>query len=520
MSGRWRRGARWFLLSLSCALGLANSLRAHPIPRENHDRVIVVRPMPEGVWIQYFLLVDAGQASRDLRDVELPGVTTLEQLCQEYTRYMAPILAGNLMVRLDGRTIPLRIVRQNSEVLDHFRCEIHLRGDWKLQPGRPYAFAFREGNFDLDTFSHLEVSLTSGRGIRLGSVTAADRALQDRPALDRKRGDMERLRRLSATLTLAQDDPPAEYKPTAPPPPEAPRSRPRHTIVAENHPGTPDGAGIVKPFRQRAPASRATADRQGLVELLLDDRRSFAVLLLIMAGLGAAHALTPGHGKTLVAAYLVGERGTVWHALVLGVVTTLTHTGAVIALAALGYVFPDAVPATARATQLVGGLLIALLGLWLLMRRLSGQADHIHLGRGHHHHHHGHDQDHTHDHEHVHRPADGTSSVGWWHLVVLGMHGGIVPCWDAIVILTLGVTTGRLRMALPLLLAFSAGLAGVLVTLGIGVVWARRWAGTRWGSHAHWQRLTRLLPIASALVITVLGLWLCYDSTHTPSVSP
>src|SRR5262249_19119042 len=139
-----------------------------------------------------------------------------------------------------------------------------------------------------------------------------------------------------------------------------------------------------------------------LLLLLLDSQQGFFVLLVLAAFFGALHALTPGHGKTLVAAYLVGERGTVWHAILLGVVTTLTHTGAVLVLAAvLPWLFPQVVPEQIqRVLGLAGGLLIAGFGFWLLLRRLSGKADHIHIG-GHGHHHHDHDHDHSHaDHEH------------------------------------------------------------------------------------------------------------------------
>src|SRR5262249_19033555 len=159
---------------------------------------------------------------------------------------------------------------------------------------------------------------------------------------------------------------------------------------------------------------------------------------------GAAHALTPGHGKTLVAAYLVGERGTAVHALILGLVTTATHTGAVLLLAALLlFFFPHAVPHDVQLVLgLVGGLLVAALGLWLLLRRLSGGPDHVHFGGGHHHHHHGqHHSDHYHDeHGHVHPlPAVG-GPVGWWGLVVLGVSGGIIPCWDAILMLGFAIS--------------------------------------------------------------------------------
>src|SRR5262249_34055315 len=156
-------------------------------------------------------------------------------------------------------------------------------------------------------------------------------------------------------------------------------------------------------------------------------------LLLMAAAFGAVHALTPGHGKTLVAAYLVGERGTAWHALVLGIVTTLAHTGAVLVLAlVLPVFFPNSLEHAVGTLGLIAGLLIVGLGFWLLLRRLRGRADHFHLGgHAHHHHHHG---DHFHDaHGHAHPLPNTGGPVGWWGLVLLGLSGGMVPCVDAIV---------------------------------------------------------------------------------------
>ena len=94
--------------------------------------------------------------------------------------------------------------------------------------------------------------------------------------------------------------------------------------------------------------------------------------------------------------------------------------------------------------------------------------------------------------------------------MVLGMSGGIVPCWDAVAMLVLAVGMGQLALALPVLVAFSAGLAGVLVLVGVLVVHARGFAQSRWGE----GRLARALPVLSAVVITALGAWLCYDSVH------
>jgi len=148
---------------------------------------------------------------------------------------------------------------------------------------------------------------------------------------------------------------------------------------------------------------------------------------------------------------------------------------------------------------LVGGLLIAGLGLWLLMQRLAGQADHVHLGGGHHHHH---------------GEKEEPSRPGWAGLVLLGISGGIVPCWDAIAMLALAISAQRLWLGLPLLLAFSAGLAGVLVALGLAVVRARDLAGQRLESERV-RRFLRVLPILSAVVITALGLWLCFESVQS-----
>jgi ABC-type nickel/cobalt efflux system permease component RcnA len=273
--------------------------------------------------------------------------------------------------------------------------------------------------------------------------------------------------------------------------------------------------------------------------------------MVLAALFGAAHAMTPGHGKTLVAAYLVGERGTVGHAILLGLTTTLTHTAAVWILAvALPLCFGGSSPGDVqRVLELAGGLLVAGLGAFLLLRRLTGGHDHIHLVGGHHHHHHhpGHDHSHDHDHghghdhhhgpghDHVHEhsavgvttapaaaavvaalppPVTKPARPGWWQVMVLGVGGGIVPCWDAIFMLAVAISSGRFWLGLPLLLAFSAGLAGVLVAIGVGVVHARNFVGRRWGGAARLRPVVRMLPIASAAFITVMGLWLCYGSLH------
>ena len=481
-----------FLCAL-CAL-CGESVFAHPVPKQNHDRTIEVKLKPDAVVVEYHLEVDEYRAVRDLPREDIERIHSPEAIPRVFMEYLAPILRDNLFARLDGKKLTFTGEgKRDDTVKDHLRCNFTFTAAWTAAPGRPHMFEFREANYDQEDFNRLYLTLTAEPNVSLQKVTAADKALLERPPLELKPGDSERLRKVSATFVLTgAAEPKRENKGTAP----------------------PDVA--ASPSEENGPP-------RNLLHLLLDTRRGLAVLLLLAAGFGAIHALTPGHGKTLVAAYLVGERGTVWHALALGVMTTLTHTGAVFVLALVFLISPEAARLISNVQGLIGGLFIAGLGLWLLLRRLAGRADHFHLGGHSHHHHHPHE--HPHDHEHAHADHShgplvaGGTSVRWWHLLLLGMRGGMVPCWDAIILLGLAISAHRLELGIPLLLAFSAGLAGVLVALGVGVVWARNWAIARWGDEPRLRKLVRALPLASAALITALGLWLCYDSLH-PEMPP
>jgi ABC-type nickel/cobalt efflux system permease component RcnA len=532
---------------------------AHPVPKENHDRTITVWLRPGVVIVQYRLEIDEARAVLDLAHTDLSGITTADAFRAAFVRYFAPILADNLVAKLDGKSLAFTCKERKYELLDHLRCDFLFEAPCHPEADQPHAFTFRDSNYELDDFSRLIVSLQGGRGVQLESLTEPSPSLQQKPPLARGPGDLEKLRSLKATVRILSPDsePPAEAKPAPAPELQGYRRGPRlkdvPTIKAASAPPAPeryragpregDLVAVSKPINSRTsvpphPLERPlSGDKEspdatpagptsshadnGLWGLLLDTRRGFIMLLLIAAGLGAAHALTPGHGKTLVAAYLVGERGTIWHAILLGLITTITHTGAVIALAALGRFLPESiVQGTMQWTQRIVGASIAVLGFWLLLRRLAGLADHVHIGghgHGHGHgHSHGHGHGHGHGHDHGWAPPPA-GKVGWWHLAILGMQGGLVPCWDAIVLLSLAVASGRFWIALPLLLAFSAGLAGVLVGIGIGVVIARNWAGVRFGSHPRLQAFVRLLPTLSAITIIAMGLWLCYDSAHAPT---
>jgi ABC-type nickel/cobalt efflux system permease component RcnA len=236
-----------------------------------------------------------------------------------------------------------------------------------------------------------------------------------------------------------------------------------------------------------------------------------ALALATALGVGAVHALEPGHGKALVAAYLVGARGTARHAVFLGLVVTASHTAGVfllglITLYASRYVVPERLYPWLGA---ISGLTIAGLGFWLLVQRVARGAggDHRHHHHDVHHHHHGAGGPH-HDHHH---DEHGHGGRGHHHhdaparlreLFALGLTGGIVPCPAALVVLLSAIALRRTGLGLMLIVAFSVGLAAVLVGIGLLMVYARRFMARVQGDG---PVIRRWLPLASAAIIMVLG---------------
>jgi ABC-type nickel/cobalt efflux system permease component RcnA len=234
---------------------------------------------------------------------------------------------------------------------------------------------------------------------------------------------------------------------------------------------------------------------------------------LLIAGLaaafvlGAIHALSPGHGKTIVAAYLVGTRGTPKHAIFLGGMVTFTHTISVFALGLATlflsrYVLPEKI---FPVLGVISGLMIVWVGGTLFFKRLH-VARHHHGDHHHHHHHHGHGHDH---HHHV---PEGDVTLG--SLIALGASGGLVPCPSALVLLLSSIALGRVALGLTLLVAFSAGLALVLMAIGLAVLYAKHLLPDT--AKAARSPLMRYLPVASAGVITCAGIVMTVVAVRRP----
>ena len=245
----------------------------------------------------------------------------------------------------------------------------------------------------------------------------------------------------------------------------------------------------VKPNRQATP-------RNAFTELMATKQVSCGIALLaalIAAGLGALHALEPGHGKAIVAAYLVGSNGTARHALLLGTIVTICHTAGVYLLGAMTlyaqkYILPERIYPFLGA---LSGMLIAGTGCFLFLQRyLGGEFAHSHKDIS----------------SSAQFPAPGipesSARISARRLLVLGVTGGMVPCPAALVVLLSAVTLHRTAFGLFLIVAFSIGLAAVLIAMGLAAVYAGR-AMSRLPFEA--PLIQRWLPMASALLISVLG---------------
>lgn len=243
--------------------------------------------------------------------------------------------------------------------------------------------------------------------------------------------------------------------------------------------------------------------------------------LLAMLGAffwGGMHALSPGHGKTIVAAYVVGQRATVKHAMFLGATTTLTHTAGVLALGlitlfASQYIVPEQLYPW---LEVISGALVVVLGATLLRGRIAGLLQWLgvlrkpkRVGVSH-----GNvDTLELHDHGDgfAHRHGVPSQKMSWRTLFALGVSGGLLPCPSALVVMLGAIGLQRVGFGLLLIVVFSLGLASVLIAIGILLVKAgsslERLSNSRFAALQPVLRaLPRVAPVASACVITLAGL--------------
>jgi nickel/cobalt transporter (NicO) family protein len=383
-----------------------------------------------------------------------------------------PRLAGGLLVTVDGLAVPLAVIGS--------------------------ALRFPEGVGGLATL-RLECALAAPLAARPdgGDLTYADTNQQGRIG-------WRELTAVGDRATFDAADVPAtsvSNRLTAYPADRSGAPLDQRTATIRFRPGGPPapsvgGSGPVAGAPADGnPAARATAAFTALVGERAGSGGFAVVALGLAVALGAAHALAPGHGKTVMAAYLVGLRGTVGQAVTIGATVTLTHTAGVLVLGLVLSATRAVAPERLYPWLGLGsGLLLAAVGAALLARALTG-------------HRHGHAHDHPHPHHHAH-PDPAGRPLGRRGLVALGLAGGLVPSPSAVVVLLGGIALGRAWLGVALVLAYGVGMAATLT--GVGLLLARVRAGVdrrlALPAGSLPARLAGLLPAATASVILLVGL--------------
>ncbi|HEY9283170.1 MAG TPA: sulfite exporter TauE/SafE family protein [Pyrinomonadaceae bacterium] len=502
------------LLSASLVVCFAAAAAAHPLGNFTVNRFARIEAGGERVRLRYVVDMAEIPAFQALQaaDADGDGKQSTSELEAYLTRAAAQYLGG-IRVTVDGAPLPLREVSKKITTpagnggLPTLRVELDYEGALPAgAAGAARRLRFEDVNNRERTGWH-EIVVAPAAGVNVYDSTAFGNAVTDE-----LRAYPEDL--LSAPL----DERAAELSFT--------------TGVV------PEGA---KPLlaRDGRPAARPSRDRLAELIAVPEVTPGVALLALLMAvGLGALHALSPGHGKTVVGAYLVGSRGTPKHAAFLGLTVTITHTLGVFALGlvtlfAAQYVVPERL---FPVLSLVSGGIVLFIGLSLFARRLRAALSpvaHAHHGHSHSHDHgdgHGHDHHHDgdptvpHSHDggsvHTHLPpgADG-APVTWRSLLALGISGGLLPCPSALVVLLSAISLHRVGFGLLLVVAFSVGLAAALTGVGLAFLYAGR-LFKRPAARLTSGRLVRVLPALSALVIVCVGAAICYEALGQAGFHP
>jgi nickel/cobalt transporter (NicO) family protein len=493
--------------------------------------------------VHYVVVFGQLPALRELHLADTNGDGVTSQLERDtYVGKLVPGLADDLNLQVDGVSVPLRATHWTSS-LPTEQGGFSLRLDVDFTAALPAAaqggkrkilfsnqnYAGRMGWHEIVVQSAPAFSVFDTNAYSTSLTGGLANALQSLPST----GPLEER---SVHLTFAEGGAPAG------------------AMMLAARQGSP-----VEGIRTRANGSDTSAvntqettwiprETRRLVEAISGPHLQPRIAILALLGamlLGAVHALSPGHGKTIVGAYLIGSRGTPRHAVFLGSTVTITHTLGVFVLGfatlyASRFIVPERLFPT---LSLISAILVLGMGILLLVQRTraaypalaeakkgptvfhavaaAGPAS----GRGLiFAHAHGHDHGHGHGHAdgtmhshgggamHSHLPPGASGEkVTWRSLLTLGISGGLVPCPSAMVLLLTAVALNKTAYGMLLVVAFSVGLAITLTAVGLAFLYARN----RFHKPRQGARWAQLLPILSAGMITVLGIGLCFAAVRS-----
>ena len=444
---------------------------AHPLGNFTVNRYAGIELTPDEVRIDYVLdlaEIPTVQVRPEI-DADADGTVTDAERAAWAAR-TAPTLLANLTLTVDGRPVPLDVVsssmrfRPGQGGLDILRLEATFAGP-VASTGE---LSFADANF-ADRIGWAEVTAAGADGTAVAGSSVPARSVSN------------------ALLSYPQDllSSPLDV----------------HEATLSFHPGTSAPAAAST----EAPVSGVRPDVTGGAFAGLVGRTGpfMLVALLLAFGFGALHALGPGHGKTLMAAYLVGAGGRAGHAVAVGGSVAVMHTASVLALGFVVLTLTE-VFAPERVYPWLGlasGLIAFGLGASLLVARLGSWSG----GRSDPEHHHPHEGGSTVQHGHAHPHPVPSRPLSRKSLTALAVAGGMLPSPTALVVLLAAVALDRIAYGLALIGAFSLGLATALVVVGLIALRARDVVAGRMSG-----RTARLVPVLSAASIALLGLVLTF----------
>ena len=525
--GRPRRSPALRLLAVAVAIGVGTALpasaSAHPLGNFTINHYAEVRVEVDRILLD--VVIDHAEIPtfQARQDFDLDGDGSVSDDEVEAGRVTAcDEVRGSIALAVDGTELDLGLIEAGLSFplgaggLSTMRqvCAYEARLGQQIGSA-PVTVTFSEGSYPERLGWREIVATGSGVALRavegdLRDVTLSSRLLsypEDRIATPLADDALVVEATVGgpalATFDVPDAEPVGEAVPSAAPSaapsstPATPSPEPTTTDQPAVVPGGIGGGEIPGIFRE--------ADLTPLVLL---------ISLITAAALGAGHALTPGHGKTLMAAYLVGTRGSPRHALGLGISVSVSHTAGILALAAVVVAASDALApdVVVRWAPVVAAVSIVAIGGWMLFgeirRRRAGGGGHERTSTrtttatGTPHSHAGpRAQDHAG--EHSHGPAPG-STITWRSLFVLGLAGGLIPSTSALLILLGSIAAGRPAFGFILVVAFGLGMAGVMTGIGLALVAARD-RFDRIQAEGGVARVRQAVPLAAAVVVLGFG---------------
>ena len=538
-----RRAIFTMFVSVLWIIGLAaGAAFSHALGNFTINHFARIQIGDERIAVRYVVDMAEIPALQELQsaDAKGNGTPTNEEL-DAYLKHAADVYANGLLLSVDGVRFPLKTINQQISLpagsggLQTLRIELDYEtAPLRLDPQTIQRLRFEDTN-QRDRIGWREIVAAPSAAFSIFDSTAYSNGITDELKAYPENSTAAPLNESVIALSFTKGKVPTNAV--------ALRPRNINTSAANSAVTTlnrSDGAEQTttsgKSSEVAFGSSTIDRTRDRLTELISVPTLTPLVALfglLFAMVLGGLHAMSPGHGKTIVGAYLVGSRGTAKHAAFLGLTVTITHTLGVFALGlitlfASQYILPETLfPVLSFAS----GAIVLGIGLSLFVRRLRGAVG----GKSHHHDDHEHDSEHTHNYEHdsfdhqhssdhlmAHSHGGGVAhshlppaQVTWRSLLALGISGGLLPCPSALVVLLSAISLHRVGYGLLMVMAFSVGLATTLTAVGLAFVYARRFLKR---DNAAVNRLTRILPVLSSFVIACAGAFICVESLKQSGV--